>query len=44
MMFLVLDAGVNTIIISIIVFFFIVALAYDLTTVYLESKHEYREE
>ena len=43
-MFLCLDAGVNTIFISAIVFVFVVVLAYDLTTIYLESKHEYLEE
>lgn len=35
LMFLCIDAGVNTIIISIIVFIFIVMLGYDLTTIYL---------
>ena len=43
-MFLCLDAGVNTIFISGIVFVFVVFLAYDLMNVYLESKHEYLEE
>ena len=44
LMFLVLDAGVNTIIVSIVVFAFIVYLAYDLTTIYLESRNEYELE
>lgn len=33
------DAGVNSIIISIFVFIFIVYLAYDLITIYLESRN-----
>ena len=36
-----MDAGVNTIFISVFVFAFIVYLAYDLTTIYLESRNEY---
>jgi hypothetical protein len=36
-----MDAGVNTIMISVIVFCWIVLLAYDLTTIYLESRYEY---
>lgn len=38
-----LDAGVNTIVLSILVFVFIVYLAYDLTTLYLESRNEFPE-
>ena len=41
LLFLVMDAGVNTIFISVIIFAFIVYLAYDLTTIYLESRNEY---
>jgi len=36
-----MDAGVNTIIISIFMFVLIVILAYDLTDVYLESQNEW---
>jgi len=39
-----LDAGVNTIIISIFMFILIVAIAHDLTDVYLESRNEWEVE
>jgi hypothetical protein len=39
-----LDAGVNTIIISIVMFILIVTLAHDLTEVYLESRNEWEVE
>ena len=41
LLFLVMDAGVNTIFISVLIFLLIVYLAYDLTTIYLESRNEY---
>lgn len=41
LMFLSLDAGVNTIIISIIIFVMIVVLSYSLTEIYLESQNEW---
>lgn len=41
LLFLSVDAGVNSLIISIVVFIFIVYLAYDLTTIYLESRNEF---
>ena len=44
LLFLCLDAGINTIIISILVFAFTVYLAFDLTVLYLESRFEYPEE
>lgn len=44
LLFLCVDGGVNSIIISVLVFVFIVYLAYDLTTVYLESRDEYPED
>ena len=44
LLYLSIDAGVNAVIISIVVFVFIVYLAYDLTTIYLESRDEYPEE
>ena len=40
-MFLSLDPGVNTIIISIIIFVLIVILSYSLTNIYLESQNEW---
>lgn len=43
-MFLSLDSGVNTIIISIIIFVIIVFLAYDLSELYLESRNEFLDE
>ena len=39
--FLSLDAGTNTIIISVIIFIMTVVLAYGLTEVYLESQNEW---
>ena len=44
LLFLSIDAGVNSLILSIIIFIFIVYLAYDLTTIYLESRDEYPED
>lgn len=44
LLFFCVDAGVNTIILSIFIFVFIVYLAYDLTTLYLESRNEFPEE
>lgn len=41
LLFLCLDAGVNAIFITIIIFLFVVYLAFDLTTIYLEYKQEY---
>jgi hypothetical protein len=41
LLFLSLDAGVNTIIISIIIFVMIVVLSYSLTEIYLESQNEW---
>ena len=41
LMFLSLDAGVNTIIVSIFIFVMIVVLSYALTEVYLESQLEW---
>ena len=41
LMYLSLDAGVNTIIISIIIFIMIVVLSYSLTEIYLESQNEW---
>lgn len=41
LLWLCLDAGVNTIIISIVMFILIVVLAHDLTEVYLESQNEW---
>ena len=39
-----MDAGTNTILISIIIFVLIVVLAYGLTEVYLESQNEWEVE
>ncbi len=39
-----LDAGVNTIVISVLMFIIIVSLAHDLTEVYLESRNEWEVE
>ena len=36
-----MDAGINTVIISILMFILIVVLAHDLTDVYLESQNEW---
>ncbi len=41
LLFLVTNAGVNTIIISTVIFVMIVVLAHDLTEVYLESQNEW---
>ena len=43
LLFLCLDSGVNTVIISSIIFIFMVYLSYDLTTIYLESRDEFPE-
>lgn len=44
LLWLSLDAGTNTIIISIFMFILIVAIAHDLTDVYLESRNEWEVE
>jgi hypothetical protein len=41
LLFLCVDAGINTVIISILMFILIVVLAHDLTDVYLESQNEW---
>jgi hypothetical protein len=41
LLFLCIDAGINTVIISILMFILIVLLAHDLTDVYLESQNEW---
>ncbi len=41
LLYLILDAGTNTIIISIIIFIMIVVLSYGLTNLYLESQNEW---
>ena len=40
-MFLCIDTGVNTVIVSVIIFILIGYLAYDLTNIYLEFRNEY---
>ena len=44
MCFLSLDAGTNTILISVIIFILIVVLAYGLTEVYLQSQNQWEVE
>lgn len=44
LLWLSLDAGLNTIVISIFIFIIIVSLAHDLTEVYLESQNEWEVE
>jgi hypothetical protein len=41
LLFLCIDAGINTVIISIMMYILIVLLAHDLTDVYLESQNEW---
>jgi hypothetical protein len=44
LLWLCLDAGINTIVISVLMFIIIVSLAHDLTEVYLESRNEWEVE